>query len=70
MTNYFIIKYTHNKDYINATIDQQCDDISLGEGLKDICLYLKNNHSQIFTDLKIENLLFRGNKILHPPIIF
>ena len=53
MTNYFIIKYTHNKDYINATIDQQCDDISLGEGLKDICLYLKNNHSQIFTEIQL-----------------
>lgn len=50
MTNYFIISYSHNKDRINSSIDQQCDDTALGEGFKDICLYLRNNRFQLFSE--------------------
>lgn len=60
MDNYFILTYKNRKGNIEATIDQQCSDTLLGEGLKDICLYLRNlaEDSSGKTDEKESSLTF------------
>lgn len=43
MQDGFIITYTKGEHPKEATLQENCDDRSLGIGLKDLCLYIKNN---------------------------
>lgn len=42
MTELFTITYTQPSNNNTATLKRQCEASTLGEGLKDICLYLRN----------------------------
>ncbi len=42
MTELFTISYTQPSDRNTAVLHKECKSSSLGEGMKDICLYLKN----------------------------